>query len=70
MKLKAKSRTDVQKSHLRLNKGGRACKPKRSPKVGLRGRGSAVLSKPFTVNGAVTWEEGCCSYPGRSGGTP
>ncbi len=29
---------------------------------------SPILPERYTVNMAVTWEEGCCSYLGRSHG--
>jgi hypothetical protein len=56
MKPKAKSRTDEQKPHIRHLRGGRACMTKRSP----------ILPDPRGVDAAVTWDEGYCSYPGRS----
>ena len=38
--------------------GGRACQTRRSP----------ILPEPCIVNEADIWEEGYCSYPGRSYG--
>ena len=56
MKPKAKSRADEQKPHIRHLQGGRACITKQSP----------ILPEPCGVNAAATWDEGYCSYPGRS----
>ena len=54
----ANTRTDGQKSHIRLVGDGRACSTKWSP----------ILHESLTVNEAVTWVEGYHSYPGRSYG--
>lgn len=55
MKLKAKSRTDGQKSHIRLKWGGRAYKTRRG----------SILPEPLPVNVAVTWDEGYCTLFGE-----
>ena len=53
---RANSRTDEQKSHRRPYRDGRVCITTRSP----------MLPESRAVNVAVTWEESCCAYPGRS----
>ena len=53
---RANSRTDEQKSHSRPYRDGRVCDTTQSP----------MLPESHTVNVAVTWEERCYSYPGRS----
>ena len=53
---RANSRTDEQKSHSRPYRDGRVCTTTQSP----------MLPESRAVNVAVTWEESCCAYPGRS----
>lgn len=53
---RANSRADEQKSHSRPYRDGRVCKSTQSP----------MLPESRAVNVAVTWEESCCSYSGRS----
>ena len=53
---RANSRTDEQKSHSRPCRDGRVRHTTQSP----------MLPESRAVDVAVTWEESCCSYLGRS----
>ena len=55
-KPKANSRSEGHELYTRLTKDGRVCKTKQSP----------TLPESLGVNIADIWEEGCCSYLGRS----
>ena len=55
-KSEAKSRSEGYELHTRLTKVGRVCITKQSP----------TLPKTLGVNVADIWDEGCCSYLGRS----
>ena len=55
-KSKAKSWSEEYELHMRLTKVGRVCATKQSP----------TLPETLGVNVADIWDEGCCSYLGRS----
>ena len=55
-KSKAKSWSEEHELHIRLTKDGWVCKTKQNP----------TLPKSLGVNVADIWDEGCCSYLGRS----
>ena len=55
-KSEAKSWSEGYEPHIRLAKVGRVCKSKQSP----------TLPETLGVNVADIWDEGCCSYLGRS----
>ena len=55
-KSEAKSRSEGYELHTRLTKVGRVCITKQSP----------TLPETLGVNVADIWDEGCCSYLGRS----
>ena len=55
-KSEAKSRSEEYELHTRLTKVGRVCITKQSP----------TLPETLGVNVADIWDEGCCSYVGRS----
>ena len=55
-KSEAKSRSEEYELHTRLTKVGWVCNTKQSP----------TLPKTLGVNVADIWDEGCCSYLGRS----
>ena len=52
----AKSRSEGHELHMRLTRNGRVCITKQSP----------TLPETLGVNVADIWDEGCCSYVGRS----